>query len=191
MKVDDPKGDKIELHRRCWIGRGGKTPGGCHRVSSSELGYESDLEFVFPPGAAVFKSGGDEAFHHGGPSLQELVLPVLTVRTQRRDSNRPGASKSPKGAPVEVSGVPERLTNRILTVEIATFLGGSFRPVFLAKGSVVGTTIGVVGAVPFDRDAGTLTLEPGGRAPGPLARRPPLPPRRRPVLARRGAGVQL
>ena len=41
---------------------------------------QSDLEFVFPIGAGVFKAGGDLAFHHGGPSLQELIIPVLTVR---------------------------------------------------------------------------------------------------------------
>ena len=33
-------------------------------------------------GCGVFKAGGDLAFHHGGPSLQELVIPVLTVRTE-------------------------------------------------------------------------------------------------------------
>ena len=35
-----------------------------------------------PGGCGVFKAGGDLAFHHGGPSLQELIIPVLTVRTE-------------------------------------------------------------------------------------------------------------
>ena len=88
MRTDAPGGDTVELHRRCWIGRGGTTPPGCVRVAASALGYASDLEFVFPAGCGVFKAGGDLAFHHGGPSLQELVIPVLTVRTKARGSRR-------------------------------------------------------------------------------------------------------
>ena len=75
MRTDAPGGDEIELHRRCWIGRGGATPPGCVRVPASSLGYASDLEFVFPTGSGVFEAGGDLAFHHGGPSLQELADP--------------------------------------------------------------------------------------------------------------------
>ena len=32
MRVDAPGGDTVDLHRRCWIGRGGKTPPGAIRV---------------------------------------------------------------------------------------------------------------------------------------------------------------
>ena len=35
MRTDAPGGDTVELHRRCWIGRGGANPPGCVRVSSS------------------------------------------------------------------------------------------------------------------------------------------------------------
>ena len=48
MRTDAPGGDTVELHRRCWIGRGGATPPGCVRVAASALGYASDLDFVFP-----------------------------------------------------------------------------------------------------------------------------------------------
>ena len=89
MRIDAPGGDEVDLHRRCWIGRGGTTPAGCIRVSASALGYESDLDFVFPSGCGVFKAGGDLAFHHGGPSLQELLVPVVTIRMKVRDSERP------------------------------------------------------------------------------------------------------
>ncbi len=91
MRIDAPGGDTVELHRRCWIGRGGATPPGCVRVAASALGYASDLDFVFPTGCGVFKAGGDLAFHHGGPSLQELVIPVLTVRTKAREPAQPSA----------------------------------------------------------------------------------------------------
>ena len=84
MRIDAPGGDTVELHRRCWIGRGGATPPGTIRVSAAELGYDSDLDFVFPTGLGVFKAGGDLAYHHGGISLQEMVVPVVTFRIPAR-----------------------------------------------------------------------------------------------------------
>ena len=57
MKMDNPGGDTVDLHRRCWIGHGGTTPAGRPRVGA-ELGYDTDLDFVFPTGLGVFKAGG-------------------------------------------------------------------------------------------------------------------------------------
>lgn len=111
MKVTPPSGETVEVHRRVWIGRGGDTPPGCVRVSSVELGYRSDLDFVFPRGAGVFTAGGGLAYHHGGPSLQELVIPVLTARMG-------GAEERPAGEKVVLSDVPERITNRIIRVQV-------------------------------------------------------------------------
>ena len=54
----------------------------CFSITS----YDSDLDFVFPAGCGVFRAGGDLAYLHGGPSLQELVIPVLTVRVKVRDT---------------------------------------------------------------------------------------------------------
>ena len=82
MRMDPPGGQTVDLHRRCWIGRGGSTPAGAVRVTGRKLGYDTDLDFVFPISTAVFKSGGDLAFHHGGPSLQELIVPVITVKAR-------------------------------------------------------------------------------------------------------------
>jgi hypothetical protein len=112
MRIEAPGGGEIDLHRRCWIGRGGATPAGCVRVTASALGYNSDLDFVFPLGSGVFKAGGDLAFHHGGPSLQELVIPVVTVRMKTREL------KGPPSGPVTATGLPEAVTNRIFSVTI-------------------------------------------------------------------------
>ena len=161
MRTDAPGGSTVELHRRCWIGRGGSTPPGCVRVSASALGYVSDLDFVFPTGCGVFRAGGDLAFHHGGPSLQELVIPVLTVRTKARETVRPSAS------PIEVTGMPEVVTNRIFSVTI-TFgerqmaLGATgihVRPLLITAGKQVGAVGMVVGAQ-FDRTTECVRLEP-------------------------------
>jgi len=164
MRTDAPGGDTVELHRRCWIGRGGATPPGCVRVQASALGYASDLEFVFPAASGVFKAGGDLAFHHGGPSLQEMVIPVLIVRTKSRESARPAVD------PIEATGLPEAVTNRIFSV---TFTYGAkqmqlgatgiqVRPLLIAAGKQVGA-VGMVVDGRFDRTTGILELEPNKR----------------------------
>ena len=162
MRTDSPGGDQVELHRRCWIGRGGATPSGCVRVAASLLGYASNLEFVFPAGCGVFKAGGDLAFHHGGPSLQELVIPVVTVRLQVREASRLAASA------VTATGLPVTVTNRIFSVtfiltEKQLSLGGSsmlVRPLLMFSGKQVGAA-GMAIEAELDRATGCVTLQPG------------------------------
>jgi hypothetical protein len=160
MRTDAPGGDTVELHRRCWIGRGGATPPGCVRVSASALGYASDLEFVFPTGSGVFRAGGNLAFHHGGPSLQELLIPVLTIRTKVRPSVRPSA------APITATGLPEAVTNRIFSVTLAfadkqMVLGATgivVRPLLMSAGKQVGA-VGMAIDAELDRTTGCVKLE--------------------------------
>lgn len=161
MRTDAPGGNTVELHRRCWIGRGGTTPAGCVRVAASSVGYASDLEFVFPAATGVLRAGGDLAFHHGGPSLQELVIPVLTVRTKGREAVRPSASR------IEASGLPDTVTNRIFSVtftygEKQMQLGSTgiqVRPLLMTDGKQVGVA-GMAVDAQLDRTTGTVTLEP-------------------------------
>ena len=162
MRIDAPGGDEVELHRRCWIGHGGATPAGCIRVAASALGYESDLDFVFPLGSGVFKAGGDLAFHHGGPSLQELVIPVVTVRMKTREPGRQAAG------PVTATGLPDAVTNRIFSVTIQ--LGGKnlslfsnelvVRPLLVSAGKQVGG-VGMASDGEFDRATGCVKLQAG------------------------------
>jgi hypothetical protein len=161
MKIDAPGGEQVELHRRCWVGRGGTTPAGCVRVTGAALGYDTDLDFVFPVGAGVFKAGGGLAFHHGGTSLQELLVPVVTVRMKAPDSARPAPTS------VTVSGVPGAITNRIFSVTVQLgsnlnlFGGGlTVRPILMATGKQVGAA-GMAIDADFDRAAGTVKLVPG------------------------------
>ncbi len=162
MRIDAPGGDQIELHRRCWIGRGGATPAGCVRVTASALGYDSDLDFVFPRGSGVFKAGGDLAFHHGGPSLQELLIPVVTVRMKARERER-----STLG-PVSAAGLPDAVTNRIFSVTIQ--LDGKnlslfstelvVRPLLISAGKQVGG-VGMAVDGDFNRATGCVKLQAG------------------------------
>lgn len=111
MTTDRPGGQTLELHRRCWIGRGGQTPPSTVRVRAADLGYESDLDFVFPIGTAVFPTGGDLRFHHGSTSLQEMIIPVLSLRM-------PARTKPLAVAEVRLHGVPARITNRVFMVRV-------------------------------------------------------------------------
>jgi len=162
MRIDPPGGGEVDLHRRCWIGRGGATPTGCVRVAASALGYESDLDFVFPMGCGVFKAGGDLAFHHGGPSLQETVIPVLTVRMKAKETERAN------GGPVTATGLPTAITNRIFSVTIQ--LDGRnlslfskelvVRPLLISAGKQVGG-VGMAVDGDFDRATGCIKLQSG------------------------------
>lgn len=161
-RIDAPGGDTVELHRRCWIGRGGSTPNACIRVPASKLGNDTDLDFVFPVGIGVFKSGGDLAFHHGGPTLQEMVIPVLTVHT----TSAPGESGVGQPA-LEVVGEPEVVTNRIFSVQVnrVSLLGAGqqIMPVLMSEGRQVGSVGMAVGAS-HDTTTGAVSLPESGTA---------------------------
>lgn len=163
MRIESPAGETVELHRRCWIGRGGKTPSGALRVTGAELGYATDLEFVFPTGAGVIKSGGDLAYHHGGLSLQELVIPVLSVRMKTPQKTVRAESD------IVLSGIPEVLTNRTfgITVLAASTLFGSgpvtVRPAVLSRGVQVGRA-GMALDAGYDPKTNCVALTPGKAA---------------------------
>ena len=112
MRISSPGGDQVDLHRRCWIGRGGSTPPGAVRVSGPKLGYDTNLDVVVPASVFVFKAGGDLAYHHGGASLQELVIPVITVRM------KPATATAEKKA-LDVKYAADAITNRIFSIQIA------------------------------------------------------------------------
>ena len=165
MKTDAPGGATVALHRRCWAGRGGGTPAGAVRVSAAELGYATDLDLVFPSGLGVFKAGGDLAYHHGGLSLQELVIPVLSFRLAPAAAPREGVA-------VSLSGVPEKVTNRTfsITLSMGSPSGDLFLPdeltvvpVLLCGDEQVGEA-GMAMEAGFDRVAKSVTLRKGATA---------------------------
>lgn len=112
MRADPPGGERVDLHRRCWAGRGGAVGADFTRVTAAELGYDSDLDFIFPTGLAVFRSGGGVAFHHGSTSMQEMVVPVVTLRYR---ATVPAASNK---AMLELVDVPTAITNRFVIVKL-------------------------------------------------------------------------
>ena len=160
MKTDNPGGDTLELHRRCWIGRGGSTPSGTIRVSGAELGYHTDLDFIFPTGLGVFKAGGGLAFHHGGFSLQELAIPVISLRMAS------GTSPVMPGISVRIEDCPVAVTNRTFGLKLVAqgdLLASeslTLRVLLMAGSDEVGRAGMAVGCE-FDRGKGSLTLPLG------------------------------
>lgn len=160
MRVDAPGGDTVDLHRRCWIGRGGATPPGSLRIQGAKLGYATDLDIVVPVSSSVFRAGGDLAYHHGGASLQEMVIPAITAKLQTA-----ATAKVEKNA-VTVSHDFTAVTNRIFSIQVV--LGGAnrslfdtartIRPVVVAGDRVVAKASVAVGAT---LDDGQLRVEAG------------------------------
>ena len=162
MQIDNPGGKKVDLHRRCWAGRGGQTPPGCLRVSGAELGYDTDLDFIFPKGLGVFRAGGDLAFHHGGISLQELVVPVVTLRLPMQETAKQ------TGVGLQLVGVPKTVTNRTIGVRVLFSADlfqtepVSLRVVLVSRGEEVGQA-GMALDAEFDRSTGILKVIPGAK----------------------------
>jgi len=161
MKTDHPGGDTIDIHRRCWIGHGGTTPPGTTRVTGAELGYDTNLDFVFPTGLGVFKTGGGLTFHHGSVSLQELLVPVVSLKLPLVQSSPDTAAK--------LANVPNQITNRTFGIQISregeVFSSDdiSVRVVLVSGNEQVGETGMAIGA-DFDRSTGLIHISPGAKA---------------------------
>ena len=169
MKIAPPEGGQtIDLHRRCWVGRGGSTPTACVRIAAKNLGYVADLDLVTPRGVGVFKAGGDLAFHHGGLSLQELVIPVVSF--ELKGKARP---KKKDGDPVALEGIPREISNRIFSFVIRrTDLGlGALAVRFVAESVQDQRTVGqaIFATGNWNADGHTLTLEAGEKGREPVS----------------------
>ena len=138
QRIEAPGGETIELHRRCWVGRGGANPPATVRITGSQLGYDTDLDFVFPTGSSVFKAPGDLTYYHGGLSLQELIVPVLSVRMPVE------SAAEETDVSVTLSNVPEQIATRIVRIDLlmARGLFGeteiTVRPILVSQGGQVG-----------------------------------------------------
>lgn len=79
---------------------------GLHTVTFASLGYDGGEGcLLFPDDTAVFESaGGGGSFVHGGNSLQERVIPVLTVSLARKSAVVKGQWKIDALAESEILG---------------------------------------------------------------------------------------
>jgi hypothetical protein len=116
--IEDPGGER-ELHRRCWIGRGGMTPQATLRLPLTAVGISGDLDLLVPRGLAIFGTPGARRFFHGGLSPQELLIPVITVSTR-------AAAQTEAAVTVRVPGdrVTTGVFSAVLTVKPSLFSAG-------------------------------------------------------------------
>jgi uncharacterized protein (TIGR02687 family) len=76
-------------NRRFALGTGIKPSVGQKVFTTDELGLSGNWEAVFPLGLDRFpRSGSGSRFVHGGTSLQEVVVPVIRLKRERKDESR-------------------------------------------------------------------------------------------------------
>jgi hypothetical protein len=111
-KVDEPGGEKIGLHRRTWIGKGGKSSGSYLRFKEQDVGLSGDHEIVFPRRLGCFKVPGKEnPYFHGGITLQEMVIPAIKITAKE-----PAVSVTE--GEIEMALEKSKITNRLFSVRL-------------------------------------------------------------------------
>lgn len=132
-----PQGDDLVVtNRRYVLGRGLKDDPAFRRFEPEQLGLSSDLEVQIPKSIHRLKlPGAGSRFVHGGASLQEVVVPVLTINKKRKSDTRP----------VNVEVLPE--TDKITTGQLVVKLFQSepvsekVQPRTLRAGIYIGETL--------------------------------------------------
>lgn len=86
-----PQGDAILVeNRRYVLGRGLKDDPAFRKFLPEQIGLASDLEVQIPNSICrITKPGAGFQFVHGGASLQEIVIPVITINKGRSDTVEP------------------------------------------------------------------------------------------------------
>ena len=109
---ETPAGDEITvIDRRYVLGRGLKDHSGFRTFQPEQLDLDSDLEVQIPNSIhRIKRPGAGTRFVHGGASLQEIVIPVLTVHKKRRSDIR--------AVNVDVIPTTDRITTSLLPVQL-------------------------------------------------------------------------
>lgn len=89
MQIDLPPGTAVEVQRRCWVGRGVEAHPDVVHFDAIDAGMGSDLQLAFPKGLGFFRVAG-KPFFHGGISLHELLVPVVTFTFETKRPRKPG-----------------------------------------------------------------------------------------------------
>ncbi|MDP5226542.1 MULTISPECIES: BREX-1 system phosphatase PglZ type A [Arthrobacter] len=109
---ESPQGDAVtKTNRRFVLGRGLKLSPSFMTFTSAQAGLIGDIDIQIPKSIhRIPQSGAGTRYVHGGASLQEIVVPVVTVNKKRKSDTRP----------VNVDLMPE--TDKITTGQLAVKL---------------------------------------------------------------------
>ena len=158
-----PAGNWIGIHDRCALGDG--SGDGNHLVVSAEkMGIRGDFaRFAAPHSLAAYRSG--LLYYHGGISLQECVVPVITM--QLRAVNQPAPHKA--SVTIGYRNGARTITTRMPVIDVAIDTADIFSiendfEILLEAHDSQGDVVGEAkagGAV--NPATGTLTLKPGDK----------------------------
>ncbi|WP_149085481.1 MULTISPECIES: BREX-1 system phosphatase PglZ type A [Microbacterium] len=86
-----PQGEKIVAEKRRYVlGRGLKQDPAFRTFQPEQIGLSSDLEVQIPNSIQrIVQPGAGFQFVHGGASLQEIVVPVISINKGRSDTVEP------------------------------------------------------------------------------------------------------
>lgn len=156
-----PAGNWVSVHDRCALGDG--VSQSTHFVNAAEkMGIRGDFaKFAAPKTLAAYRSG--LLYYHGGVSLQECVLPVITVQLQA--SNLPNLHKA--NVSLSYKNGAKSITTRVPVIDVSVESADIFSmesdfEILLeahdSKAEVVGEAKAGGSVNPA---TGTLTLRPG------------------------------
>ena len=158
-----PAGVWTVIHDRALLGEG-EPDAGNFAITAEKAGVRGDFAKLAGPRSMVpYRKG--LLYFHGGASLQEAVVPVITVRLKQAKQLQLAAAK----VALSYKNGAKRVTTRLPVVELAVegenmfSLGETFEILLEAhnkKGDIIGEAKrgGVV-----DVATGTVTLKPGGK----------------------------
>lgn len=108
-----PEGEVTEfMNRRFIIGQGLQELSGLKTFTSSQLGYTCDYEVQIPASTLrLRRQGSGLRFVHGGATLQEVVVPVLSIGKRSLDLSQVQISLA--------SGSTRKITTGVLSLRLA------------------------------------------------------------------------
>lgn len=107
-----PQGEKIVAEKRRYVlGRGLKQDPAFRTFQPEQIGLSSDLEVQIPNSIQrIVQPGAGFQFVHGGASLQEIVVPVISINKRRNDTVEP--------VNVEIHPESDRITTGQVVVKL-------------------------------------------------------------------------
>jgi len=157
-------GNWINVHERCLMGEGASDPGH-YQITAEKAGIRGDFpQLAGPRTMASYKSG--LLYYHGGVSLQECVVPVISLQLSGAD--QPKVQKA--NVVLSYKNGAKRITTRMPVIDLSIETEDMFSvedefEILLEAQTKKGDVVGEAKAGGVVNPAtGTITLHPGEKA---------------------------
>jgi hypothetical protein len=149
--VAKPEGEILWKSRRAVVGRQLK-----HNTANILRIIGSDLECCIPRSINSFKTYGGLGFFHGGLTLQEWIIPVITVRFPQKAQKIGGVLK-----PIsQITSLAQRVKVGTQAIQL-DLISGQAHENYLSRPVMIKVIHPSTGRIVF-RTKQQITLEPGG-----------------------------